>query len=258
MELFEEIFDGSEDELLTRLYLRASKEDLMEQQYPQSLRERVDWKSPYPLIRHHIGLDGLEETILEIEKLAESELMDIISLAPDQNCQQHYFEPEKMDHAQDGAGGAPIRTEEDWKRLYQASRRGNFPLVRSYAGTNELERFVELHHRILNNAWSAIPITWYSELDRRSERPLDQAIAENLRAIKKAAELNVPVETNESHQWALRYCDDLTEVVTAYIGAFLAKQLGVKEYVQQMMLMTPAGNFSQNGHGQANRQIDLD
>ncbi len=239
LELFEEIFDGSEDELITRLYLRTSREDQLDESYPQTLSERVDWKSPYPLIRHHIGLDGLEETILEIEKLAESELMDIISLAPDQNCQQHYFEPEKMDHAQDGAGGAPIRTEEDWNRLFQASRRGNFPLVRSYAGTNELERFVELHHRILNNAWSAIPITWYSDLDRRSERPLGQAIEDNLKAIKKAAELGIPVETNESHQWALRYCDDVTEVVTAYIGAFLAKQLGVKEYVQQMMLMTP-------------------
>jgi len=241
LDLFEEIFDGSEDEMLTRLYLRASKEDLLDQQFPQNLSERVDWKAPYPLIRHHIGLDSLEETILEIEKLAESELLDIISLAPDQNCQQHYFEPEKMDHAQDGAGGAPIRNEEDFKRLFQASRRGNYPLVRSYAGTNELEKFVEIHHRILNNAWSAIPITWYSDLDRRSKRPLGQAIEENLRAIKKAAELNVPVETNESHQWALRYCDDLTEVVTAYIGAFLAKQMGVKEYVQQMMLMTPPG-----------------
>jgi hypothetical protein len=49
------------------------------------------------------------------------------------------------------------------------------------------------------------------------------------------------VETNESHQWALRYCDDATEVVTAFIGAFLAKQLGVRDYVQQMMLMTPPG-----------------
>ncbi len=241
LDLFEEIFDGSENEILTRMYLRASKEELYEKQYPQSLGERVDWKSPYPLIRHHIGLDSLEETIIEVEKLAESELMDIISLAPDQNCQQYYFEPEKMDHAQDGAGGAPIRAEDDWSRLFQASRRGNYPLVRSYAGTNELERFVELHYRILNNAWSAIPITWYSGLDRRSERPLEQAIEENLHAIQKAASLGVPVETNESHQWALRYCDDATEVVTAYIGAFLAKQLGVKEYVQQMMLMTPPG-----------------
>lgn len=241
LELFEEIFDGSENEIITRMYLRASQEELHEKQHPQSLGERVDWKSPYPLIRHHIGLDGLEETIIEVGKLAESELMDIISLAPDQNCQQHYFEPEKMDHSQDGAGGAPIRTEDDWNRLFQASRRGNYPLVRSYAGTNELERFVELHHRILNNAWSAIPITWYSDLDRRSERPLEQAIEENLRAIQKAASLGVPVETNESHQWALRYCDDVTEVVTAYIGAFLAKQMGVKEYVQQMMLMTPPG-----------------
>ncbi|BES66575.1 hypothetical protein SANA_30140 [Gottschalkiaceae bacterium SANA] len=239
LDLFEEIFDGSENEIKTRMYLRASKEEIHELQHPQSLRERVDWKSPYPLIRHHIGLDSLEETIIEVEKLAESELLDIISLAPDQNCQQYYFEPEKMDRAQDGAGGAPIRTEDDWKRLFQATRRGNFPLVRSYAGTNQLDRFVELHHRILNNAWSAIPITWYSDLDRRSERPLEEAIEENLRAIQKAVSLGVPVETNESHQWALRYCDDVTEIVTAYMGAFLAKQMGVKEYVQQMMLMTP-------------------
>jgi hypothetical protein len=73
--------------------------------------------------------------------MADSQLLDVISIAPDQNCQQFFFEPEKMDPKQDGAGGAPIRTREDFVRLYEASRRGNYPLVRCYAGTRHMWSF---------------------------------------------------------------------------------------------------------------------
>lgn len=65
------------------------------QDYPDSLPERIAFKHPYPLIRHHIGLQTIEETIVEIRKLADSELLDIISLAPDQNCQQYFSNPIK-------------------------------------------------------------------------------------------------------------------------------------------------------------------
>lgn len=235
-------FDGTEelDEIV--MFLRGKvREEQHLQRFPQTLRERIEFKAPFPLVRHHIGLQTLEETIREIEKLAESELLDIISIAPDQNCQQYFFEPEKMDRSQDGAGGVPIRTREDFVRLYQATRRGNYPLVRCYAGTTHMVEFSKLLKETINNAWAAIPLMWYSDLDRRSNRPLLEAIKENIEGIKWNAQNNVPVEVTDSHQWALRVCHDAVEVATAYLAAFAAKKFGVRDYVQQFMLETPNG-----------------
>jgi len=236
------VFDGTEeiDEII--LFLRGkAREEQSLQRFPQTLKERVDFKAPFPLFRHHIGLQTMEETVQEIEKLAESELLDVISIAPDQNCQQYFFEPEKMDHSQDGAGGAPIRSAEDFVRLYQATRRGNYPLVRCYAGTTHMVEFSKVLKETINNAWAAIPLMWYSDLDRRSNRPLLQAIRENLEGIRWNAQNGVPVEVTDSHQWALRVCHDAVEVAAAYLATFVAKKLGVKDYVQQFMLETPSG-----------------
>ncbi|HOK87994.1 MAG TPA: cobalamin-dependent protein [Fervidobacterium sp.] len=235
-------FDGTEeiDELV--LFLRGeSYRKVSDQAYPQTLGERIRFKAPFPLIRHHIGLQEFDDTVEEIKRLAESELLDIISIAPDQNCQQYFFEPDKMDPKQDGAGGVPIRSREDFEKLYEASRRGNYPLVRCYSGTRELLKFSKVLKETINNAWAAIPLMWYSDLDRRSERPLLDAIKENMEAIKWNAENGVPVEVTDSHQWALRLAHDAVEVATAYLAAFVAKRLSVREYVEQFMLETPSG-----------------
>ncbi|AKI97532.1 methionine synthase [Kosmotoga pacifica] len=239
--LFEKIFDGSESVEDVVMYLRGEMRGVRKEDYPQQLVERIEFKAPYPLIRHHIGLQTLEETESEIIMLAESEQLDIISLAPDQNAQQWFFNSEKMDPSQDGAGGAPFRKEEDFARMYRASRRGNFPLLRCYSGTQDLIKFSKLLHKTINNAWAAIPLTWYSELDRRSDRDLKDAIKENQKAIEWNASHGIPVEINESHQWALRYAHDTVEVATAFLAAYNAKKLGVKTYVAQYMFNTPPG-----------------
>lgn len=236
------VFDGTEELEDVVMFLRGTvRAEFLDVTYPQTLSERVKFKAPFPLIRHHIGLQTLEETEEEIRKLAESGQLDIISIAPDQNCQQYFFEPEKMDPAQDGAGGVPIRKREDFVRLYEASRRGNYPLVRCYSGTTHLLEFSKLLKETINNAWAAIPLMWYSDLDRRSDRPLREAIKENMKAIRWNAKHGVPVEINDPHQWALRYAHDAVEVAMTYITAFVAKKLGVRDYVQQFMLETPNG-----------------
>ncbi|OAA30719.1 methionine synthase [Kosmotoga arenicorallina S304] len=239
--IFKKVFDGSESIEEVVMYLRGEIRGIKNENYPQDLIERINFKSPYPLIRHHIGLQTIEETESEIRKLARSRELDIISLAPDQNAQQWFFKQEKMDSSQDGAGGAPFRKKEDFERMYTASRYGNFPLLRCYSGTRDLIKYSKLLHTTIRNAWAAIPLTWYSELDRRSDRKLKKAIEENQKAIKWNAERNIPVEINESHQWALRYAPDTIEVATAYIAAYNAKKLGVKNYIAQYMFNTPPG-----------------
>ena len=93
-------------------------------------------KSPYPLIRHHFGLPTMEETRLGIERIAESQVLDVISLGIDQDAQENFFDPERQDLRRKGAGGVPVRKREDYEVLFAASRRGNYPLMRTYSGTD--------------------------------------------------------------------------------------------------------------------------
>lgn len=239
-DFFDMIFDGTFDEDEVLSYLRGTVNDEKSHGIPpQSLIDRIKWKKPFPLIRHHIGLSTLEETYDNIIELADSELLDIISIAPDQNCQAHFFEQEKINPSEDGAGGVPLRDEKDFEKLYEATRRGNYPLVRCYSGTKNVLEFAKILRKTINNTFAAIPLTWYSDLDRRSNEDLLDAIREKQEAIRWHGENNIPVEVNESHQWALRYAHDTVEVATAYLAAYNAKKLGVNDYIQQLMLSTP-------------------
>jgi len=237
--IFEKVFDGSEEVEDVLNFIKGGGSTVEEKEFPQNLPDRIKFKEPYALIRHHIGLQTMEETIEEVKKLSESKLLDIISIAPDQNCQSYFFEKEKIDEKLSGAGGAPIRSEEDFKKLYEASRRGNFPLMRCYSGTRDIVKFSKVLKETLNNAWAAIPIFWYSDLDRRSDRELLSAIKENMEGIKWNGENGVPVEVNDSHQWELRNAHDTLAVFDSYLVAYIAKELGVKHYIQQYMLNTP-------------------
>lgn len=252
------VFDGSEEQSESIIYLRNIEKGVVEDQMPpQSLRERIKWKKPFPIIRHHIGLETIEATYEDIKVLAESRLLDVISLAPDQNCQEFYFHQEEMPKGEDGAGGVPIRNEEHLRMMYEATRRGNYPMMRCYSGTRDIYPFSKILKETVHNAWAAIPLTWYSQLDRRSDRELLTAIRENMEAIAYNAEMGVPVEMNESHQWALRYCSDVIEVAISYITAKVAKHLGVKDMVMQYMLANPPSISPMMDLAKMQAKIDL-
>ncbi len=225
--------------------------------YPQKLMERIEKNQPYPILRHHFGLPDLQATVEGIKVLAQSGLLDVISIGPDQNTQEFYFEQGKMNDEFTGAGGVPLRREEDFDALYQASQCGNRPLLRCYSGTNNLLSMAELLQRTIKNAWAAIPIFWYSCLDGRSKRELPRAINENQKAIAWHGQRNIPVEVNESHQWSLRMAADAVAVVAAYLGAYNAKKLGVTQYVAQFMFNTPFGTTPTMDLGKMLAKIEL-
>jgi hypothetical protein len=192
-----------------------------------------------PMLRHHFGLPSLFETIAGVTKIAESEQVDIISLAPDQNAQEYFFEPDKIDKALDGSGGIPIRSENDLYDIWKATQTGNYLRLKIYAGTNHLLEWAEMSVRIIKNAWGTIPLFWYSVLDGRSKRPLQDAIKENMKVINWYARQDIPVEINDSHQWSLRECSDTIFIVDLYLAAYNAKRLGVKTFIAQFMFNTP-------------------
>jgi len=241
LKMFDRVFTGGEgvpaiEEYLLGKKVRASKSGIP----PQNLVERISFKRPLPLLRHHFGRPTMAETVEGIKKIASSGIIDVVSLGPDQNAQEFFFRPEKMNRLQDGAGGVPIRGEEDLRELFSATRTGNYPLMRCYSGTNDIIKFAAVLQKTIKNAWCAVPLCWYNEIDNRSERKLEDSIRENQLVMKWHGHRNIPVEVNESHHWSLRYSSDSIAVAAAFLAAYNAKKMGVTTYISQYMFNTPA------------------
>lgn len=239
---FERAFDGSEPAEAVLAYLKGQQaEALSEADYPQSTVERIKWKSPYPILRHHFGLPSMEATIEGIEKIAEAQALDVISLGIDQDAQENFFHPERQDPRQKGAGGVPVRSAEDYRALYAASRRGNFPLLRTYSGTDDFIRLAEMYVDTINIAWCAIPLFWFNQMDGRGPWDLEGSIREHQSVMQWYGEHNIPVELNEPHHWGMRDAPDVVFVVSAYLSAYNARAFGVKDYIAQLMFNSPPG-----------------
>jgi methylmalonyl-CoA mutase cobalamin-binding subunit len=239
--LFETIFTGFSTDEDSRAFLRGRLHMQPEEKNPQDLMTRLAIKSPIPLIRHHFGQPSIEGTVKGVAQIAEASVLDVISIGPDQNAQESFFRQIEMNRSLEGDGGVPLREPEELRRLFEASRRGNYPLLRCYSGTRDLVSWAKLLKDTINNAWCATPLLWYSELDGRSKRPLKEAIAENQNNYRWHAEHDIPVEINESHHWSLRSAHDTIAVAMAYLSAYNAKAAGVRHYIAQYMMNTPLG-----------------
>jgi hypothetical protein len=224
---------------------------------PQKLVERIRWKAPYPLLRHHFGRPTVAETLTGVVDIARAECLDVLSLGTDQNAQEHFFRPGEMDPNAHGAGGVPVRSEADLEAIYAHSRLGNHPLVRCYSGTRDTMKWAPMLARSINNAWCAIPLYWYTQLDGRSPRPLRAAIPETQDLMRWHAEHGIPVEMNESHHWSLRDAPDVVAVVAAYLAAYNARASGVRNYVQQLMFNNPPSTSPIMDLGKMLAKLDL-
>jgi len=239
--LFNQVFDGTESVEEIKAFLQETDRVGEKPVFAADLVTRIQQKYPYPLLRHHFGRPSLHETIAGAKKIAEAQVLDVLSLGPDQNAQEYFFHPKEMDPTQNGAGGVPLRKFKDLAAIYEATRCGNFPLLRCYSGTRDLIPWAEMSVRAIHNAWGAIPLCWYSLLDGRSQRPIETAIRENQATMRWYAAQGIPVEVNESHQWSLRDAHDALAVAMAFLAAYNAKKMGVRYYVAQYMFNTPTG-----------------
>lgn len=255
-DIFDKIFDGTEDIDQVIAYLKGGDYTL-EESYPNNLIDRIKSKYPYPILRHHLGLSSIEKTVEAIETVANAKVIDIISVAPDQNAQEFFFDQENMDERLDGAGGVPLRSKKDFEKLYNAAQRGNHPLLRSYSGTKNIIPFAGILKDSIDNAWCAVPLFWYSELDGRGPRTLLEAIKENQEVMKWHGERNIPVEVNDPHHWSLRDAHDAIGVADAYLSAYNAKKMGVKDYIAQYMFNVPSSISPEMDLGKMLAKIEL-
>ena len=239
---FERVFDGSESPEQVLAYLKGQVTlTATEKDFPQRTIERIKWREPYPILRHHFGLPTMEATIEGIRKIAEAEALDLISLGTDQDAQENFFHPDRQDPRRTGAGGVPVRTPDDFRKLYEASRCGNYPMLRAYSGTDDFIKYAELLTDTIHNAWCAIPLFWFNQMDGRGPWDLEGSIREHQKVMAWYGERDIPVELNEPHHWGMRDSSDVVYVVSAFLSAYNAKKLGVKDYIAQMMFNSPPG-----------------
>jgi methylmalonyl-CoA mutase cobalamin-binding subunit len=239
---FERVFDGNEGDVEVLRFLRSQETGTSTPvKCPEKTIERIHWKQPYPLLRHHFGLPTLAESVDGIRKIAESQVLDVISLGIDQDAQENFFHPERQDPRRKGAGGVPVRSAQDYSLLFQASRCGNFPLMRTYSGTDDFIPLAELVTETIQNAWCAIPLFWFNQMDGRGPWDLEGSIKEHQQVMKWYGERQIPVELNEPHHWGMRDAPDVIYVVAAYLSVINAKAFGVRDYIAQFMFNSPPG-----------------
>jgi methylmalonyl-CoA mutase cobalamin-binding subunit len=237
---FDQIFDGSQSREDILAYLRGEGlHSSGKLTYPQSTIERIRWKQPYPLLRHHFGLPTLQASIDGIREIAEAKALDVISLGIDQDAQANFFHPERQNPRTTGAGGVPVRSAEDYRQLYQASRTGNYPLMRTYSGTDDFIRLAEMYVETINISWCAIPLFWFNLMDGRGPLTLEESIREHQNVMSWYGQRGIPVELNEPHHWGMRDASDVVFVTSAYLSAYNAKAFGVKDYIAQLMFNSP-------------------
>ncbi len=238
---FERVFDGSQPPEEVTAYLRGSAVEATEDAYPQTTVERIAWKAPYPLIRHHFGLPTLEATEAGIAQIADARVLDVISLGTDQDAQENFFRPERQDPRRTGAGGVPVRRADDYRALYAASRRGNYPLMRTYSGTDDFVRLAAMYVDTINIAWAAVPLYWFNAMDGRGPHDLETSIRLHQELMTWYGGRSIPVELNEPHHWGMRDAPDVAFVVAAYLSAYNARAFGVRDYIAQFMFNSPPG-----------------
>jgi methylmalonyl-CoA mutase cobalamin-binding subunit len=239
---FERVFDGSEPAEAALAYLKGQAHAAATgADFPQTVMERIAWKAPFPLLRHHFGLPTMEASVQGIQEIAEAGALDVISLGIDQDAQANFFHPERQDARRTGAGGVPVRTPDDYRALYAASRRGNYPLLRTYSGTDDFIRLAEMYVDTINIAWCAIPLFWFNQMDGRGPWDLEGSIREHQKVMAWYGQHDIPVELNEPHHWGMRDAPDVVFVVAAYLSAYNARAFGVHDYIAQLMFNSPPG-----------------
>ncbi|NLF74831.1 MAG: methionine synthase, partial [Chloroflexi bacterium] len=165
--------------------------------------------------------------------------LDVISLGADQDAQEHFFHPARQNPRSAGAGGVPFRTEDDLRALYEASRRGNYPLLRSYSGTADHIHYAEMLVRTIRNAWCATSLFWFNAMDGRGSSPLEQSIREHQALMAWHGARDIPVEGNESYHWGMRDAPDVVVCASAVLYAHNARRMGVRDYILTYMFQSP-------------------
>src|SRR3989339_1094311 len=200
----------------------------------QSMRSRQ-----LPLMRAHVGpyLPNRDEAVrLFLEwssQLAKAGFLDVLSIGTSQLSQSAFGEP--WEGKQNG-GGVPVNSADEFRAIWRAARP---MLVRTYAGTKNIPALARMYEETINCAWHALSFWWFCAIDNRGSNSVADNITEHFETIKVIAAAGKPFEANVPHHFSFRGADDCTYVAAGVVAASVAKSLGIRHYVLQIMLNTP-------------------
>lgn len=196
-------------------------------------------KHSLPIIRTHSGpynpnrMEALKEYNSWCQDLAESKLLDVLSIGSSQLTQSNFGEDWE---GKANGGGVPVNSELE----YQVIRKNAKPmLVRTYSGTKDVPGLARIHERALNISWHALSFWWFDELDGRGKNTLLENLREHFDAVRYIVTTGKPVEPNVPHHFAFRGGDDITYIVSGFLAAKAIKLMGARHMVLQNMLNTP-------------------
>lgn len=168
-------------------------------------------ESDLPIIRTHFGIPGdtIEPTVEGIKQIAAAGAVDEISLGSSDLSQRFFGDPSAFVGIKND-GGVPYKTKSDLKKLFLASRIGNYPSMKPYCHVKDIIPFIDtcLEAGMLVGAHQAVPLFWFSQLDGRGSMSVDEAIFEHIEAIRYLAKKKIPTEMNDPNQWSSRLAHD--------------------------------------------------
>jgi hypothetical protein len=249
------ILGNEYDELLMKIakeYIASAQYDNIKpprrDHYPEfgtrqdTLIQRLKNSQKYsnlPLTRVHAGpyAESRKEAVELFEdwckQLAKTGYLDICSIGSSQLTQSN-FDEDWTDLA--NGGGVPIQTPKEYRMIYDCSR----PLLlRTYAGTKDVDKLAKIHEDTINIAWHALSFWWFNELDGRGPNDLLTNLHQHIETLVYIARTAKPFEPNTPHHFSFRGGDDVTYIVSAVLAARTAKKHGIKEFILQIMLNTP-------------------
>ena len=196
-------------------------------------------RNALPIIRTHSGpynpnrLEALKEYNSWCRDLAESKLLDVLSIGSSQLTQSNFGEDWE---GKSNGGGVPVNSEME----YQIIRENANPmLVRTYSGTKNVPGLAVVHERSLNICWHALSFWWFNELDGRGKNTLLENLKEHFEAVRYIVTTGKPVEPNVPHHFAFRGADDISFIVSGFLAAKAIKKMGARHMILQNMLNTP-------------------
>lgn len=196
-------------------------------------------KHALPIIRTHSGpynpnrLEALKEYNSWCRELAQSRLLDVLSIGSSQLTQSNFGENWE---GKPNGGGVPVNSEMEYVAIKENAKP---MLARTYSGTKDVPGLAKIHERALNISWHALSFWWFDELDGRGHNSLLDNLKEHFEAVRWIVTTGKPVEPNVPHHFAFRGADDITYIISGFLAAKACKKMGVKHLILQNMLNTP-------------------
>lgn len=196
-------------------------------------------KHALPIVRTHSGpytpnrLEALKEYNSWCRELAQSRLLDVLSIGSSQLTQSNFGEDWE---GKPNGGGVPVNSEMEYVAIKENAKP---MLARTYSGTKDVPGLAKIHERALNISWHALSFWWFDELDGRGHNSLLDNLKEHFEAVRWIVTTGKPVEPNVPHHFAFRGADDITYIISGFLAAKACKKMGVKHLILQNMLNTP-------------------